>query len=50
MKKSSSVDVELGREVENVKTRFKYREKSFIGQGIRLRDKIRRRIQNGGGE
>jgi hypothetical protein len=50
MKKSSSVEVELGREVESVKTRFKYRERSFIGQGIRLRDKIRRRIQNGGGE
>lgn len=50
MKKSSSVEVELGREVENVKTRFKYREKSFIGQGIRLKDKIRRRIRNGGEE
>jgi len=48
MKKSSSVEVELGSEVKNAKTQFKYREKSFIGQGIRLTEKMKRNIRHGG--
>jgi H+/Cl- antiporter ClcA len=48
IKKSTSVEVELGKEVENVKTHFKYREKSVIGQGIKLANKIRRNVKQSG--
>ena len=34
LKKSSSVEVEIGTELENVKTTFKHRDKSLIGLGL----------------
>jgi len=42
MKKSSSVDVELGQELDKVQARYKFREKSFIGMGIKMTKRIRK--------
>jgi hypothetical protein len=36
MKKSSSVDVELGMELSQTKTRFKRRKKSLVDRGLRV--------------
>jgi H+/Cl- antiporter ClcA len=42
MKKSSSVDLELGQEMDNIKTQYKYRDKSLIGRWIRMTKKLRK--------
>jgi len=42
MKKSSSVEVELGMEMDHVNTHLKVREKSLIGKGIRIVHRIKR--------
>lgn len=41
VKKSSSVEVEMGKDLEGLRARFKYREKSLIGMLMRLVDKAR---------
>ena len=40
LKKSSSVEVEIGTELENVMTTFKHRDKSLIGLGLKAAEKI----------
>jgi hypothetical protein len=42
MKKSSSVEVELGQELDKVQARYKFREKSVIGTGIKMTKRIRK--------
>jgi H+/Cl- antiporter ClcA len=41
LKKSSSVEVEVGKELEGVNTTFKFREKSLIGLGFKVFEKIK---------
>ncbi|MEN6318620.1 MAG: chloride channel protein [Syntrophaceae bacterium] len=41
LKKSSSVEVEIGKELDNIKTTFKRRDKSLIGLGLKLVDTIK---------
>lgn len=41
LKKSSSVDVEVGKELESVNTTFKFREKSLIGLCFKISEKIK---------
>jgi H+/Cl- antiporter ClcA len=40
-KKSSSVEVEIGKELNNMNATFKIREKSLIGLGLKISEKIR---------
>lgn len=40
LKKSSSFDVEIGKEVVDIKTIFKHREKSLVGWGLKIGGKI----------
>jgi len=42
LKKSSSVEVELGKELDNMNTTFKIREKSLIGLGFKIIEKIKK--------
>jgi H+/Cl- antiporter ClcA len=42
MKKSSSVELELGQELDNIRTKYKFRDKSLIGRGIRITNKLRK--------
>jgi H+/Cl- antiporter ClcA len=42
LKKSSSVEVEVGKELESVNTTFKLREKSLIGLGFKIFEKIKK--------
>jgi hypothetical protein len=44
-KKSASVEVELGKEMLNVKAHFKRREKSLIGTVMTVYEKINKRIK-----
>jgi len=41
LKKSSSVEVEIGKELNNMNTRFKIRDKSLIGLCLRISEKIK---------
>lgn len=41
LKKSSSFEVEIGKEIVDVKTIFKHSDKSIIGLGLKLVDKIK---------
>jgi H+/Cl- antiporter ClcA len=41
LKKSSSVEVEVGKELESVNTTFKFREKSLIGLGFKILEKLK---------
>lgn len=42
MKKSSSLDVEVGKELADVKTIFKHRDKSLIGWSLQIADKMKK--------
>lgn len=43
VKKSSSVEVETGRDLDGLRTRFKYRDKSLIGTVMRLAGKLKKK-------
>jgi H+/Cl- antiporter ClcA len=47
VKKSSSVEVETGKDLDGLRTRFKYRDKSLIGALMRLAGKIKKRKRDG---
>jgi H+/Cl- antiporter ClcA len=42
LKKSSSVEVEMGKELDSVNTTFKFRDKSLIGLGFKILEKLKR--------
>jgi H+/Cl- antiporter ClcA len=42
LKKSSSVEVEMGKELDGVNTTFKFRDKSLIGLGFKILEKLKR--------
>ena len=44
-KKTTSVEVEIGNDIENVKTSFKRRDKSLIGIGLKIAEKIHKMIK-----
>jgi hypothetical protein len=41
LKKSSSVEVEVGKELDSVNTTFKFRDKSLIGLGFKILEKLK---------
>jgi H+/Cl- antiporter ClcA len=41
LKKSSSVEVEIGKELNNMNTTFKIRDKSLIGLGFKISEKMK---------
>ncbi|MBM4271420.1 MAG: voltage-gated chloride channel [Deltaproteobacteria bacterium] len=47
LRKSSSVEVEIGKEVGEVTTRFKPRDKSLIGIGLKIAKKIKKNKEEG---
>ena len=49
VKKSSSVEVEVGKDLDGLETRFKYRDKSLIGILMRLAGKAKKRKGKDGG-
>jgi len=46
LKKSSSVQVEIGKELESMKTEVKVRDKSLIGVALKIKDKIKNKLRN----
>ncbi len=46
MKKSASVEVEIGREVEKIATKFQPRTKTLIGTGLRISKTIRGKLRS----
>jgi len=48
VKKSSSVEVEVGKDMEGLKTRYKYRDKSLIGMVMRFTNKVKNRKDKNG--
>jgi H+/Cl- antiporter ClcA len=42
MRKSSSLDLEIGQELNDIRTKYKFREKSIIGRGIKIKHKFKK--------